>query len=416
MSIQKLRPLPSPASRHAHPERLAAVSAARRPTRVLMWHWGQSGAAAKFTFELAQELRMVPGLNLALSSARGSDLHALAVGLGMSGNEVPIFEGTKTTLRGKLAAALGLARLPAIARRFRRMLAVHQSTVALCTFQSIWDAATLSILSRGPVRSVLILHDAVFHPGDGYPLRYQVMCQQVRNTDALIVLSDHVRRQAIEVFDYPAERIWTMPHGAFKFGTGQARPAVHPRESRPVRLLFFGRIVVYKGLDHLLRAMLTLRHRGIAVDLVIAGSGRMQPYAELLACLPDVTIHNRWLNDEEIEAFMANSDIAVLPYIEASQSGVAATAYAAGRPVVATPIGGLAEQVIHGTTGLLAQDMSVEGLADAIAELAGNPELFDRCAAGALAHAQDELNWRRSAETVAAAIDAVQAMPRRSAG
>ncbi len=416
MSIQEARPLPPPATQDAHSESPAAVPAARPLTRVLMWHWGQSGAAAKFTFELAQELRMVPGLDLALSSARGSDLHALAAGLGLSGNEVPIFEGNKTTLRGKLAAALGLARLPAIARRFRRMLATHQAAVALCTFQSIWDAATLPILSRGPVRSILILHDAVFHPGDGYPLRYRVMCQQVRNTDALIVLSDHVRQQAIDVFDYPAERIWTMPHGAFKFGTGQARPAVHPRGSRPVRLLFFGRIVAYKGLDHLLRAMLTLRQEGVAVDLVIAGSGRMQPYAELLARLPGVTLHNRWLNDEEIAEFMAAADIAVLPYTEASQSGVAATAYAAGRPVVATPIGGLAEQVVHRATGLLARDMSVAGLADAIAELAGDPELFDRCAAGALVHARDELNWRRSAETVAAAINAVQTMPRRSKG
>lgn len=415
MSTQEARPFPPPASQDAHPERPATVFAASPPIRVLMWHWGQAGAAAKFTFELAQELRMMPGLDLALSSARGSDLHALAAGLGLSGNEVSIFEGSKATLRGKLAAVLGLARMPAIARRFRRMLAAHQATVALCTFQSIWDAATLPILSRGPVRSVLILHDAVFHPGDGYPLRYRVMCRQVRNTDALIVLSDHVRQQAIDVFDYPAERIWTMPHGAFKFGAGQVRPAVHPRGSRPVRLLFFGRIVAYKGLDHLLRATLMLRQKGVAVDLVIAGSGRMQRYAELLARLPGVAIHNRWLNDGEIAAFMADADIAVLPYIEASQSGVAATAYAAGRPVVATPIGGLVEQVIHRTTGLLARDMSVAGLADAIAELAGNPQLFDRCAAGALAYAQDELNWRRSAETVAAAIDAVQAMPRRSA-
>ena len=281
--------------------------------------------------------------------------------------------------------------------------------------QAIWDAATLPSLSRGPTRSVMVLHDAFFHPGDEYPLRYAVLRRQIQAADALIVLSGHVRRQAIEAYGYPAERIWEMPHGAFGFGSGEVRPAVHPRGARPLRLLFFGRIVAYKGLDHLLRAQRLLRERGVEAEIVVAGSGSLEPHADLLAGLPGVEVHNRWLGDEEIAGFMAGADVAVLPYVEASQSGVAASAYAAGRPVVATPIGGLAEQVVDGETGLLARDMSVEALADAIRRFASDPELLDRCGAGALAHARHELSWRRSAEVVADVVAAVRAMPRRIA-
>jgi glycosyltransferase involved in cell wall biosynthesis len=334
--------------------------------------------------------------------------------LNLPPNDVPTFKGDKFTLRGKLAATKGLTRLPVIAHRFLRMLAENRTDVALCGFQSIWDVATLPILARGSVRSVLVLHDAFFHPGDEYPFRHNVLRRQIQNADALIVLSEHVRNQAIKGFAYPAGRIWKISHGAFKFGTQTVRPAAHPCGSRPLRLLFFGRIVAYKGLGHLLRSQKILQQRGMQVELVIAGSGSLNPYAGLLEDVPGVEIHNRWLTDDEIANLMACCDIAVLPYVEASQSGVVVSAFAAGRPVVATPVGGLTEQVFHGKTGLLAHDMSVEALADAIAEFINNPRLFDRCAVGALDHAQDQLSWRKSAEVIAEVIDVVRAAPRRN--
>lgn len=398
--------------RSAHAS-LASVSA--RPARVLLWHWGRAGAGAKLTMELAREMKGVPGLAIEVSSARGSELHGLAETLGVPTHDVPTFEGDRSSWHGKATAALGLARLPLTAIGFRRMLAERRIDVALCTMQAIWDVATLPALSSGPTRSILLLHDAFFHPGDEYPLRYPVLRRQIRATDALIVLSDHVRQQAIEAYGYPAERIWQMPHGAFGFGSGEARPAVHPRGARPLRLLFFGRIVAYKGLDHLLRAQRLLRERGAEVEVVIAGSGSLDPYAEQLRELPGLEVHNRWHADEEVAALMERTDAVVLPYIEASQSGVAAAAYAAGRPVVATPVGGLTEQVVHGRTGLLARSMSAEALADAVQALASDPGLLDRLGTGALAHAREELSWRRSAEVAAEVVAAVRAMPRRLA-
>jgi glycosyltransferase involved in cell wall biosynthesis len=382
---------------------------------LLIWHWGREGAGAKFTYELTRELGRLAGLQIAVSSANGSELSLVSRSLeGVTREGVPTFAGNKSSLRGKLAALLALGRLPEIALRFRGILRRNRIDLALCTFQSIWDIAALPYLSRGKVRFILILHDAFFHPGDEYPLRQYALRRQIRSADGLIVMSDHVARQAIASFGFPADRIWKMSHGPFSFGGGAlVVPAVHPRGSRDVSLLFFGRIVAYKGLDLLLRAMALLVVRGIQVRLVIAGSGNLTPYSDLLKQLSCVTIHNRWLTEEEIGHFLAASDLAVLPYLEASQSGVAASAYAAGRPVVATPVGGLVEQVIPGETGLIARDTTADALADAIAELVGKPELLEQCARGALDHANGALSWRNGAQVVAEAIAAVHAAPRR---
>ena len=71
---------------------------------------------------------------------------------------------------------------------------------------------------------------------------------------------------------------------------------------------------------------------------------------------------------------MRRARLVVVPYTTATQSGVIATAYAFGRPVIATSVGGLVEMVWHGKTGLLVPPNDVAGLARAIRSLARNPE------------------------------------------
>lgn len=125
-------------------------------------------------------------------------------------------------------------------------------------------------------------------------------------------------------------------------------------------VLFVGRIRPYKGVDLLLEAWASRNFGG--AELVIAGEGRI-PSA---VALPSVRVINRWLSEREIEELIASAALVVLPYREASQSGIVPIAKALGVPVVATPVGGLPEQFINDVEGVLARDTSIAGLADAI--------------------------------------------------
>jgi glycosyltransferase involved in cell wall biosynthesis len=135
-----------------------------------------------------------------------------------------------------------------------------------------------------------------------------------------------------------------------------------------------------------------LRADGVAVELDIVGSGDLRPYAALWQ-LDGVRAKNRWLDETDIAAALLHSDLLILPYVEASQSGVAPAAASAGLPVVATPVGGLEEQVRHGVTGLIAESTAPASLAAAIRRLIEDDALYARCSSGALAHARDELGW-----------------------
>lgn len=379
--------------------RRASTSPMEAPLRVLFWHWGRGGAGSKYTFELVRATASSGAARPFVSAVGSCELARLIRGLPMAPpiNEIETFKGQKDTLAGKLAAMRGLVRLPQIGRQFEAFVNDNEIDVVVCTMQSIWDVAVLPALRRLRAPFVLVVHDAQPHPGDNYPFRRMAMSREIAAADGVVVLTDHVRQQVMRRYRIADDRMWTIPHGSFDFG---ARSLRRLPQKRPPRLLFFGRILAYKGLGLLLDAYRLLRRDGVCVELEIMGSGDISPYAARLDGLGGVRLTNRWMDDAEIGPALAATDIMVLPYVEASQSGVAAAAASAGMPTVATPVGGLAEQVRHEETGLIAKEVTASSLALAIRRLLDDPGFYERCSAGALAHAREDLGW----ESIAARL------------
>ena len=134
--------------------------------------------------------------------------------------------------------------------------------------------------------------------------------------------------------------------------------------------LFFGYVRRYKGLDILLTAWPRVRARRPAT-LLVAGEFYEDeaPYRALAKAAggePHVRMIDRYLPDDEVEAVFRAADVAVLPYRSATQSGVTHVAYALGVPVITTDVGGLAETVAAGETGLVVRPEDPAALADAV--------------------------------------------------
>src|SRR5512146_668340 len=90
-----------------------------------------------------------------------------------------------------------------------------------------------------------------------------------------------------------------------------------------------------------------------------------------------LVLNDRICDEQRAELFR-NASVVVLPYIEASQSGVVPLAYQYGKPVVATHVGGLPEAVENGRTGLVVPPRDERALASAILRLLGDAELRQR--------------------------------------
>jgi glycosyltransferase involved in cell wall biosynthesis len=156
----------------------------------------------------------------------------------------------------------------------------------------------------------------------------------------------------------------------------------------PYRLLFFGFVRPYKGLDIALEAMSELVARGLPVQLTVAGQfwGPVEPWRESVAAkgLGEVVdLRPGYLGDDELATLLASHHLVVAPYRSATQSAIVPVVHAAGRPIVATRVGGLVEQVTEGETGTLAPPEDAAALATAIERALG---ALHKLASGARAH------------------------------
>ncbi|MFA4924675.1 MAG: glycosyltransferase [Ignavibacteriaceae bacterium] len=138
-------------------------------------------------------------------------------------------------------------------------------------------------------------------------------------------------------------------------------------------LLFFGYIRKYKGLDILLHAMPLLLKEIPNIKLLVVGESyeEFSFYENLVSELRltnFVKMENRFVANEEVGKYYSASDLVVLPYRSATQSGILNVAYGFTKPVLVTNVGGLAEFVDDKKTGIIVAPESPEAIANGIIE------------------------------------------------
>jgi glycosyltransferase involved in cell wall biosynthesis len=203
-------------------------------------------------------------------------------------------------------------------------------------------------------------HEAPRIPGSAAVLRLMVR-MAFSQADGFLV---HSKRLAQEVYslvpDAELERIFHPVHDFCRLGGREASNQVP-------RLLFFGNIRPYKGLEIFIRALALLK-REIRFQAVVAGefyidSRPIKELTEQLGLARDVVWSEGYIANEDVARCFGEADLVVLPYLEATQSGVVPLAYGFDLPVIASDVGGLSEIVLDGQTGYLVPPGNPEALA-----------------------------------------------------
>jgi glycosyltransferase involved in cell wall biosynthesis len=135
-------------------------------------------------------------------------------------------------------------------------------------------------------------------------------------------------------------------------------------------LLFFGFVRPYKGLEYAIRS-LPLILKKYPATLLIAGEFWIpkEPIERLIAELgiaSRVRLMDRYIPNEEIGPYFSAADLLLLPYVSATQSGIAQIAYSLDLPVVASRVGGFLDIVEHGKTGYLVEPGNPAAIAEAV--------------------------------------------------
>jgi glycosyltransferase involved in cell wall biosynthesis len=262
-------------------------------------------------------------------------------------------------------------------------------------------ASAVGPLRKRGTRVVLVCDNLV--PHEHRPFDRELTRWMLRNSDGYLVMSESVERDLATL--KPGAPFRRVPHplyaqfdrGRFTRASARARLGLAPDAEVAA---FFGYVRRYKGLDTLLDAWPLVRARR-PVTLLVAGDFYEDPapYRAQVAAAGEgaVRLTEGYLADEEVEALFKAADVVVLPYRSATQSGVTHVAYALGVPVITTDVGGLAETVRPGETGLVVPPGDPTALAEAIVRFFAEglgPRLRGGVRAVQAAHSWDALAER----------------------
>lgn len=217
------------------------------------------------------------------------------------------------------------------------------------------------------------------------------------------------------LFQIDSNKFHQIPHGnenlflssaSRNLTSDQMRERYNIDPSSPV-VLFFGNLMPSKGIPDLLSAFALVREKAKHTRLIIAGKPSkhidMNSIFNLTSNLDiqEATIFDsRYIPIEEVAPLMELASVVVFPYLNSTQSGSLQVAYAFKRPVIATNVGGLPEEVDDGKSGFLVSPESPREIANAIMRFIENPNLTDEMGLYAKHLSETRYSWNSIAQKI----------------
>lgn len=217
----------------------------------------------------------------------------------------------------------------------------------------VWNVA-ICLAAGKKVRTYQVIHEVIPHEGDsqvkGVDFMNKVICKTV---DTIVLRNQKYVQNMIDQYHVDPSRV--------KYLELWRR---YPKYTPPVhshRVLFFGRINPYKGVDNLLKIVRLCPE--IDFDVVGRVDSQIEAIVNELAKEKNAHLNNGYVSDDEMRDAFVNADWAIVPYNSASQSGVIIDAYKYSRPVIAFDVGAISEQVEDGKSGYLVEAGNIERFA-----------------------------------------------------
>ena len=231
---------------------------------------------------------------------------------------------------------------------------------------------TIAAVARrsGKTNVLFLCHNIIPHepiPGDTLLTKYAFSF-----ADYFIVQSDQVERDLLKLV--PKARYKVSPHPIYEM-FGEPRSKEESRKKLGLSatriLLFFGYVRRYKGLGVLIDAMKLVKENLPDTLLLVVGEFYedekvFRNQVASLGLQDSVKFVSQYVPQDEVADYFSAADVVVLPYLSATQSGIAQVGYNFDKPLIGTDVGGLGEVIRHGETGYVVPPNDPKALADAV--------------------------------------------------
>lgn len=227
---------------------------------------------------------------------------------------------------------------------------------------------SVCLLLNKKIKVISLVHNAISH--ERTLIEKPLAKYFFNRCDAFIVMSEPVKKDLLTL--KKDAKICLLPHPIYDHYAERSDKETACRQlnikSDKRNLLFFGLIRDYKGLDILIEAMSMLDD---SYQLIIAGEsyGDFGKYIQLIekSLLKDnIAVFEQYISDDMVPILFSATDVLVLPYRSATQSGVVALAYQMELPMIGTDVGALGKAIKDSETGLVVPSATPENIADGI--------------------------------------------------
>lgn len=253
-----------------------------------------------------------------------------------------------------------------------------------------WFCFVLPLVKKLDNKIIFTIHDPLPHPGEETFVR-DMADRFVRFIgDHFLVHANALKNQMIDIHHLKPDNIHVIPIGHYNFNEDQTNNHFIDQNN----ILFFGRIQDYKGIEYLIAAEPLISKNIDNFKIIIAGTGKsLDPYLDKIENRKRFIIINKHISEKELQSLIQSASFLVLPYTEASQSGIIPLAYSYHKPVITTDVGGLSEVVDDGITGKIVPPRNTEKLAEAICIMLKNKDLTRQMGENAYQKQKTDLSW-----------------------
>jgi len=228
----------------------------------------------------------------------------------------------------------------------------------------------------------------------------------MRSSDRIIV-HGQAHKQYVAAKGISSRKIRVISLGALSHFASLRQEDV---ETQRGNILFFGRILPYKGIEYLIQAGKLIERQFPEVTITIAGDGSFGKYERMVKGDDHFIVRNTFIPDEEVAQFFQKASLVVLPYTDGSQSGVVSIAGAFKKPVVVTDVGNFSEMVEDGKTGFIVPPKDTNALAEAIIKLLKDDKLRQEMGENASRIVMGKFSWDNIAQkTIEVYREAIEA-------
>lgn len=277
-------------------------------------------------------------------------------------------------------------------------LSGYNVTAIFVPMLTFWSKRINAVFPQA--KTLVVVHDPIPHSGELYYYLQNVFGQQkvIKDAHKVIVLSSNFVSYVEDKYHKKGDVVF-LPMGDYDYYDNETEgkeKVVYG--DHVVNFIFFGRISKYKGLGELGKAYEKVAAVSDNISLTVAGSGDFTNYEKLYENLPNVNIVNRWIDNDEVKSFFKGKNlIAVLPYRDATQSGVIQICKTFGIPVIASNTGGLKEQLKdYQSASLLVEPSNHVDLSQKMSEVVLNKEFREDLYQQAKGY-ESSNNWEDSA-------------------